>query len=1040
MRISTVQELCELDNNALDFALSDQVEHLSDLITNAEKDAKEFFSKNFVTEGMKKLLKQGLLRLNGKSNQAVFELRQAMGGGKTHSMLALGLLAKHPKLYSEVPSDITAGLDGNICSVVAIHGRSVSQEHFIWGEIADQLGKKEHFSKFWINGASAPTESDWIKLIGDTPTLILLDELPPYFDYARTRPVGGGTLATVTTYALSNLLSAAMKLPRTAIVMSNLVGTYKEATKELSKVISNLSEEAKRQALPITPVDLNSNEIYDILRKRMFKKLPENEEVEKIASKFGEAITIAERSNTILKSEEQIADEILGSYPFHPSVKHIIALFKENENYRQTRGLMQFVSKMLKSVWHGEQENDVYLIGCQHLDLKLPDVREEITRIGNLEGALARDVASVSNDAHAQVIDASKGNNAASQVARILLTASLSDSVDSIKGLTATKIYEYLVTPDRSPSEFQDAFSALQQECWYLHRKDNDVWYYSNTENLKKRIQNRAETAPSGKIDEEMRRRLEGIFEPKTKRAYQEVIALPLIDKVALNASGRLLLVMSPDSKTPPDAAKAFMDGQIYKNGFCVVAGDGSSMGSLEEKTRRIWAVAKVKAEIGSNPSYAAELQEEEEAAEFEFSSTVTALFNRVYYPGPVTSDKTKAELKHAPLKMAVERDGKTSTISLGGEAFVEAALVSTGANKLIQNIEENFDNLMPRAEDLLWPENQTRIPWKDFTSRAQTNFRWPWLPPKGLEKLRDHAVSIGRWSYEPKDGYIDKEPQPPKTSIDIVIESLDDQTGEARLAFYPTNAGPKAEISISLTGKFNEDGKLLEENPMTTDATKLWVKVVDPEGKHEEGEVVVWSNKLSLKHNPQQIGDRRVVTLQVKPRGTIRWNTDGSNVKEGKIYEGPIELVGSDQVTIYAYAEDQGVSVEQNFTISANASEKFIDRNKPVRVSKVFSAETIEASFRFLDLLKNNDATLSSPSLTVGSGSNNVMLRFGGEVPLTADAAKALIQAARNAVGNPNAEVKISTKAMQFSTGFGMDQFAKEWAEDIAPSEVDQA
>jgi hypothetical protein len=42
-------------------------------------------------EGMKTLLRQGLQRLSGTSGQAVFELKQAMGGGKTHSMLALAL-------------------------------------------------------------------------------------------------------------------------------------------------------------------------------------------------------------------------------------------------------------------------------------------------------------------------------------------------------------------------------------------------------------------------------------------------------------------------------------------------------------------------------------------------------------------------------------------------------------------------------------------------------------------------------------------------------------------------------------------------------------------------------------------------------------------------------------------------------------------------------------------------------------------------------------------------------------------------------------
>jgi hypothetical protein len=40
---------------------------------------------------MKTLLRQGLQRLSGTSGQAVFELKQAMGGGKTHSMLALAL-------------------------------------------------------------------------------------------------------------------------------------------------------------------------------------------------------------------------------------------------------------------------------------------------------------------------------------------------------------------------------------------------------------------------------------------------------------------------------------------------------------------------------------------------------------------------------------------------------------------------------------------------------------------------------------------------------------------------------------------------------------------------------------------------------------------------------------------------------------------------------------------------------------------------------------------------------------------------------------
>lgn len=44
---------------------------------------------------MDQLFREGMLRLSGKSDQAVFELTQAMGGGKTHMMIAVRLFAIH---------------------------------------------------------------------------------------------------------------------------------------------------------------------------------------------------------------------------------------------------------------------------------------------------------------------------------------------------------------------------------------------------------------------------------------------------------------------------------------------------------------------------------------------------------------------------------------------------------------------------------------------------------------------------------------------------------------------------------------------------------------------------------------------------------------------------------------------------------------------------------------------------------------------------------------------------------------------------------
>lgn len=116
-----------------------------------------------------------------------------MGGGKTHSMLALGLLARNPRLYDKVPSQITAGLPGEQSKVVAIHGRSVSRDKFIWGEIAEQLGKGSEFAEFWKNGPEAPTETDWMKLLGDPlrpaqTSIMLMLRWSVSPDAARTRP------------------------------------------------------------------------------------------------------------------------------------------------------------------------------------------------------------------------------------------------------------------------------------------------------------------------------------------------------------------------------------------------------------------------------------------------------------------------------------------------------------------------------------------------------------------------------------------------------------------------------------------------------------------------------------------------------------------------------------------------------------------------------------------------------------------------------------------------------------------------------------
>jgi hypothetical protein len=43
-------------------------------------------------------------------------------------------------------------------------------------------------------------------------------------------------------------------------------------------------------------------------------------------------------------------------------LKNVIALFKENQHFKQTRGLIELVSRLLKSAWE-RPANDVFVIG-----------------------------------------------------------------------------------------------------------------------------------------------------------------------------------------------------------------------------------------------------------------------------------------------------------------------------------------------------------------------------------------------------------------------------------------------------------------------------------------------------------------------------------------------------------------------------------------------------------------------------------------------------------------------------------------------------
>ena len=184
--MKTLRQLCKPRQSVFDRNRRDVVLDLTDLVEDRVKPV-EFFAENYLTDGMKRLLREAFRRFEGKSSQGVFVLTQAMGGGKTHNMIALGLLAKYPELRRQVMADIYEANDVGEVRVVAFTGRESDAPFGIWGAIAEQLGKKESFKDYY-SPLSAPGLTAWINLLQGGPKLILLDELPPILRTPSPKP------------------------------------------------------------------------------------------------------------------------------------------------------------------------------------------------------------------------------------------------------------------------------------------------------------------------------------------------------------------------------------------------------------------------------------------------------------------------------------------------------------------------------------------------------------------------------------------------------------------------------------------------------------------------------------------------------------------------------------------------------------------------------------------------------------------------------------------------------------------------------------
>ena len=876
----------------------------------------EFFDENYFTNGMLTLVDRAFRHLSGSgAGSSVFLLSQAMGGGKTHSMIGLGLLARDPELRRRVLGEKDPAPKLGRCRVVGFNGRSTDSPGGIWGSIAEQLGKADQFARYVAPLLSAPGPEAWKQLLGGDPLVLFLDELPPYLEYAVAVPVGNGDLGVVTTTALANLFVAVAEMDNVCLVLSDLAGTnfsigQANLQAAFDRAVQGITSESRRIAVPITPVNPNGDELYHILRKRLFETVAPTTEVERVASAYREALREAGRMNLTATTPESLYTRVLDAYPFHPDLRELVGKFKENEGFQQTRGVIRLMQMVVADLWRSEKAAAKDLIAPYDIDLSVDEIASEIRTINpSLSEAIAHDI-SHGGDSEVEQIDLANGNSDASDAARLILVASLSTTPGAIHGLREYQLVDCLQRPGRDLSTFKaNVLDKLATRAWYLHNSADGRLYFKNQQNLAAKLRSTALSLHAETVDRMLREHLEEHFSASLRDCFQTVKVLPPPDEVQVEQERTTLVIVRPGGQANqlPISAdwQAWWAQQQYKNRVLFLSGSRDTFQKVIDAARQTRALQSIEDELKSegtpseDPQWRA-LDALRDRIALQFNASLKEAFDQIVYPS------INSALRATGIDLAFA--GNRS-----GEATIRKTL--EGAQKFTTKIDD--DSFRSRAESRLFGSSETKVVlWSDFKRNAAVNTNWPLHKPSALDDLKAECILRGLWREE--GNHVRRGPfPPPSPSVEIRELSVDeDGDGRTYLKIEPLHA-PAVVYETGDSDPTHSSSPV--PTPAKFEATALRYRflAIDPADLTRLSPVKEWTAKLRLKQQLHNRGDHYEVELRALPKANgldIRYTTDGSapTTVGAATYSGAFRVpAGSRVVCAVAVAGALGLSSE---------------------------------------------------------------------------------------------------------------------------------
>ncbi len=600
------------------------------------KNPTEFFRRTFLTEGLRRLLSQALLRLAGKGGDPVVELQTNFGGGKTHSMLALyhlfsgigaGELPGAEELVKEAGVDVAkkvrrAVFVGTQVSPGQLHKKSDGTVvRTLWGEIAWQLGGKEGYAMVREDDERATNPGDTLKKLFNkyAPCLILIDE---WVAYARQLHGGAdlpaGTFETQFTFAQA--LSEAVKAAKQTLLVVSIPASespHQRADRGVTDI--EVGGERGREALarlknavgrveaswrPASP-----DEGFEIVRRRLFQPLTGENFVARdaVARAFSELYGSQQQEFPPECREADYERRIKMAYPIHPELfDRLYNDWSTLDKFQRTRGVLRLMAAVIHSLWERNDSNLLIMPANVPIDDQL--VQFELTRYLDDQWApvLEKDVDGANSLPLA--IDRDNPNlgrySACRRVARTVYVGSAPTQRAANRGVDERQVKLGCVQPGETVATFGDAIRRLTDRATYLY-VDGKRYWYSTQPTVTRLADDRASQLHDDDVRDEIEKRLKD--EARTKGDFAGVHACRASSDIPDEREARLVILgpdyplsarNDPKSPARQEAANILesrgASPRNYKNTLVFLAADGNRLRELEHAARQYLAWSSI--------------------------------------------------------------------------------------------------------------------------------------------------------------------------------------------------------------------------------------------------------------------------------------------------------------------------------------------------------------------------------------------------------------------------------------------------------------